>query len=487
MARTSNKNTSNKRSPQSKAVGVKKSAAKQQPANKTATVKTSTAKTSVAKDKLTSTTKPAQQPASPTTKKTDTGQASPSLATGATDKAGSKSAVQNSTPAKHSVAQTTSNKSGNGIAWLALLCGLGGLAAGGYAYYQSVLNQQSNGSKVVSIDSQLKSLTSSQVTVSQALSDIDGRVQQVEQGVEGKLADIDKLVSENATSLQSLQAQQPTTLVDQTKVLEEHAQVLQLRSEESIKQLSAGLGKRVENWQHQELSSVLSSIERHLASTGDTVRAARGLTMLGSELTSLNAVKYAAVNAQLTADVAALEAVQVVDLENTRIQLNKLSDKVTDLPFMQDTLLRADKPKPVIESTVTQAAAASEGEQSAVSRLKSVGKQLFADLGSMVKIQNIDKTPQASLDAQAKFMLNESIRLNLKAAKFALLSKNDSLFQSELGSALSALKPYYDQNSQQVVAWSQGVAALSSMVLAADVPDISGTRKAFEKAVVDGQ
>ena len=385
---------------------------------------------------------------------------------------------------ERSVSSEHAPKSGNGIAWLALLFSLGGLAAGGYAYYQSTLNQQSNGAKVNSIDSQIASLATEQQTTTEALSSVGVRIDEVEQGVTQQFSEVTAGLAQNSESVKLLQQQTVTMeqetapLAEQSKALEQYAMQLQTESAESINALSAQFGETATKWQQQELGSVLSAVERNLAWTGNTTQAAEGLSLLGKQLDD---AKYTAVVEQLNTAVTALKQVPVLDINTPYAQLAALSAKVVELPFIQDAALRAQQPK----STSIDSSQAGE-EAAQTSSFKAVGKKLFADLSDLVKIQNIDKTPSAKLDSNAKFMMNESVRLNIKAAQLALLSKNESLYQAELNAALAASVEYFDQSAEPVTKWSEEVKALTSLQLNTSIPDISGVKAAFD-AVVAGE
>lgn len=397
---------------------------------------------------------------------------------------GAQSAATND--AKHTVtdrpiASAEMPKRGNGIVWLALLFSLGGLAAGGYAYYQSILNQQATGSKVSTIGSQIASLTTEQQSASQAISSVGERIDQVEKSVTQQFGEVTTDLSQSGEAIELLQkqtttiAKQAAPLAEQSKSLEAYAMQLQAQLAESINARSAQFGQTAAKWHEQEFASILSAVEHNLAWTGDTAQAVEGLSLLGGQLGD---AKYAPVTEQLNSALTALKAVPVLDLDRTYSQLAALSSQVIDLPFMQDTALRLQKPK---SASIDSAQVAKEATQ--LSSLKSAGKKLFADLGNLVKIQNIDKTPSVKLDFKAKFMVNESMRLNLKAAQLAILSKNENLFKVELSAAVTAAGEYFDPAAEQVSKWTEEVNDLSLLQLRPTIPDISGVKAAFDKVV----
>ncbi|MFT5259132.1 MAG: hypothetical protein ACI810_000871 [Gammaproteobacteria bacterium] len=393
-----------------------------------------------------------------------------------TDKATSTKATQSDTLSAKSPSHVVvterklieKTNGGNGIAWLALLCGLGGLAAGGYAFYQSTLNQQGVGGIVTSMSTQLNTLSASQTQSVDVLDGVTARVDSIEMRVSDQFLSVETSFTENTALLEQLKAQistvegkEPMALLEQTQVLETRSQILQKQSLASINQLGAQVGQTVSKWQRQEFLSVLSSVERNLAWTDDTKRAVTNLKMLGTEINSLDSDDFAAVSSALAVDIAVLEAIEPVDVEATYQQLASLSSQVASLTFMQDTNFGAEQPKRESASD----SSVGEQEDSTGDKLKAIGKSLLADIGSMVKVRTVGEAPMALLDANTKFMINEAIRLDLKSAQLALLKRNDAVFVAALQSALETSRLYLDQQSDNVTSWSNTFGGLSSLTL----------------------
>ncbi|MFT5275660.1 MAG: hypothetical protein ACI9J2_002201, partial [Saprospiraceae bacterium] len=177
-----------------------------------------------------------------------------------TDKATSTKATQSDTLSAKSPSHVVvterklieKTNGGNGIAWLALLCGLGGLAAGGYAFYQSTLNQQGVGGIVTSMSTQLNTLSASQTQSVDVLDGVTARVDSIEMRVSDQFLSVETSFTENTALLEQLKAQistvegkEPMALLEQTQVLETRSQILQKQSLASINQLGAQVGQTV--------------------------------------------------------------------------------------------------------------------------------------------------------------------------------------------------------------------------------------------------
>ncbi len=414
-------------------------------------------------------------------------------------------------------------KKGNGVAWLALLCGLGGLATGGYAYYQITLNQQQTGGAVSALGGQVEGLVTSQEMVkadltqaTDRLDKADTRIDEVEKSFSEQLSAVDSNVTKSAATVATLQSQS-SALADQSAALEEQSKKLQAsnqqwfdesqesattlfneklaNSKEAFTQYETELGGKVEQWKYAEIRSLLTSVQNNLGLTGDAPRAAEGLALVDDSLGALNDERFKSVREQLSENITELKAIKPIDFKGMNQQLTDLGAQVEDLPYLQDRLIRENdalpektaEAEPEVQSD--DAASDSSGEAvelSAAQRMKAAGKSLFSDLGSMMKVQKVENKPLVSMDSKAKFMVDESVRLNLKAAKLAMLKKDQSVYQAQLDEAVATANKHFDPEAAEVKKWLQGIADLKPIDFDVSVPDISNLRTLFDSAVAKG-
>ncbi len=280
------------------------------------------------------------------------------------------------------VSKQAQPKPGRGIAWLALLCSVLALAAGGYAAYQTTLNQQVTGAQVGSFDDRLKLLTTDQQSLKSLLSEADKDADNMGDRLDSDVKRIDE-------SLRTLESG-----------LDDLKQV----TSASMDEVKANLGQSVARWKLDELHSLLSGVNQLYTLSGDAARAEKGLGIAQAMLGRMDNPRLAAVKSALAKDRLQLKSHEMLDVPALNNRLRGLSDLIPQLALAEDSRGQAG----VNAEDTSPEKASDDG-------LMAMGKSLLGGIGSMVKHKNLDAPLRPSLDSSARFVVYESLQLNIQS------------------------------------------------------------------------
>ncbi len=176
----------------------------------------------------------------------------------------------------------------------------------------------------------------------------------------------------------------------------------------------------------------------------------------------------------LAEDILRVKADRIVDIVSINDRLVSIISLIPDLVLAED--VRADE---------AEAQPADEGSaETEDAGILAAGKTLFDDIGSLVKHKSLDAPLQPSLDEYARFVVYESLRLQVHAAMVASLRRDDVIYQSQLALANGTLKQYFD--TEQVITQTirDQLQVLQSYDLSLDVQGVLGALDALNRVMV---
>ncbi len=432
----------------------------------------------------------AARPQSKAVKSTPTAQKAAISASAVKESAPPKQSNQSTRPLAAASAATGSagspaKSSANGLTWLALLLGLLGLGAGGYAAWNTSINSQSAKSNASGLDERITLVNTDQVTLKKSFSEVESRV--------GEAVDtVKKTAGTIETRLQAAEQKIDTSLVDfDQKLINNQSEIetVTAAANSAVENLTGDFVNQVNRWKLEEARSLLAMVNQQFVWSRDPAVAGRGLVLTDDYLAKLEGVELSDVRSALATEITGLQAAEVVDINSLYQKLESLAAQVESLPLAQDRMLRETAEKAAVELEARRTASATEPEpaERKVDWLFSAGKSLMTDIGSMVKVENIDETPTPTMGSEQKFVVVENLRLKVQSAEMALIRSQVSLYQSSLAAAQAWVERYFDGEAAEVKAWSEELANLSSAKLSAELPDISGSLNALDQVIQAGK
>lgn len=172
----------------------------------------------------------------------------------------------------------------------------------------------------------------------------------------------------------------------------------------------------------------------------------------------------------ITNDVTALQAVPEVDIAGIIFKINALSNQIPNLPLIPSK----------IDTTALPTSSAQNNVSTSWWR-RGVDATMHA-LSSVVVIRHAPpKTPFLPPSQQAYLILN--IQLKLSEAEWAALHKQPAIYHQSLQQAKDWISKYFVEKESATESVLQGISDLQNISVKPNLPDISNSMNALQKAL----
>lgn len=306
----------------------------------------------------------------------------------------------------------TGGAPGSGMLRLALIASLLALAIAAYAAYQFTLSSQVNSARLAGLEDRIEFIVAEQQGQKTAFERLDNTSTTDLKRMDRNMGEIEALVAE-----------------------------LKDRADESIDDIKAKLGASVARWKLDEMHSLLTRVNRVYQLSGDQAQAIAGLRLAQSSLASIEDPMLEGVSAALEEDILSVQSERSVDTRTLYNRLMGLSTLIPELVLTEDSRRAEQLAEVAVEGTEGDVPEGAEADSS----ILAAGKTLFSDIGNLVKHKDLDAPLQPSLDSAARFVVYESLQLNVQAAMAALLRRDDDAYHAQLSLAQETLNLYFDK------------------------------------------
>ena len=324
---------------------------------------------------------------------------------------------------------------------LALPISLIALGAAGYLYWLSLQQDSAVATNNAQVQTQVENkLQGVQSELSQSIAAMNQTLRQLQAQAQADKRNIDELQTRLTKSIQQVTAKQQTTRKDW--LLAEVEYLLRLANQRVLmEQTSTGA------------LALLKSADKILKETED--------------------VTIYAVRKAVADDIAALEAVPVVDTEGVFLQLGALGRQVPNLrliPISEQHQL-PDLLEEVTPEVVNESWSAG---------LKASWSKAIDKLDKLVVIRHRDEPVEPLLSPKQSYYLQQNLLLMLEQAQLAMLQKQQASYDASLDKAQHWVSTYFEQKDGTTQSLLRGIAELKSVQVNAEIPDISGSLRSLK-------
>ncbi|HEY5791453.1 MAG TPA: uroporphyrinogen-III C-methyltransferase [Gammaproteobacteria bacterium] len=239
--------------------------------------------------------------------------------------------------------------------------------------------------------------------------------------------------------------------------------------EESYQALQRQLGQDSSGWVVAEAEYLMRSANHRLQLAQDVPGAIAALEAADQRLRSLADPALLPVREQLADGIAALKAVPQVDVEGLALTLVSLARRAETLPVLG---ARYTAPDAAGGTAVLDAARQAEGWQAAVDAV-------WNEVKGLVEVRRNDIPAKPLLAPEHEYFLHLNLRLQLDAARLALLRRAEPLYAASLATAREWVATWFDQEPAPTRALLAELERLEGTAIAPALPDISGALHAL--------
>ncbi|MCG6866750.1 MAG: uroporphyrinogen-III C-methyltransferase [Thiogranum sp.] len=231
-----------------------------------------------------------------------------------------------------------------------------------------------------------------------------------------------------------------------------------------ISTLAAIIGRSESGWTLAEVEYLLRIGNQLLQLQRDTNAAAKALEAADERLREFADPHYLDVREQIARDLEAVKAVPEVDVDGLAVTLGAAITSVDRLPVAgthYQPVSHLDKDNGVAAGTTAK-------------NIDELGKVVWASLSELFRLREHDKPVGPMLPPEREYFLRENFRLQLAAARLALLRNDAAQYQAALHTATEWLVGYFDPADTSVQQLKSRLEAIAAVDIAPKLPDVSG-------------
>lgn len=237
-----------------------------------------------------------------------------------------------------------------------------------------------------------------------------------------------------------------------------------------VSTLAELIGRSEQGWSLAEVEYLLRIANQRLQLQGDVKTAEQALIAADQRLQDLADPHFLSVREQIARDLESLQAVPSVDVEGISLSLTTALTSIDQLSV----------PGSRYQPPVT---AESKGEnvRATIADWRELPSLLWSSLSGLFRIREHDKPVTPMLAPQREYFLRENLRLQLAAARLALLRDDDVQYRAILATARDWLNTYFADDDLGVTTLVSEIDRLRVIDTVPQLPDISGSLRVLRQ------
>ncbi|MDT8386932.1 MAG: uroporphyrinogen-III C-methyltransferase [Thiogranum sp.] len=240
--------------------------------------------------------------------------------------------------------------------------------------------------------------------------------------------------------------------------------------EERLSVLAALVGRSDEGWTLAEVEYLLGVASKQLQLRGDVKTARVALQSADALLRERSDPHYRTVREQIEEDLEVLARLPVVDVDGISIRLDAWTDRIDKLPVAGTVY---QPPEQTDYSGVDMPDTAADWKQ-VPGLVWNLVKELF-------RFREHDKAVKPMLAPEREYFLRENLKLQLSAAKLALLRDNGAQYHAALRISREWLKEYFSMEEPSVREAHGRLGELLEIEVSPELPDISNSLRVLRQ------
>jgi uroporphyrin-3 C-methyltransferase len=237
--------------------------------------------------------------------------------------------------------------------------------------------------------------------------------------------------------------------------------------------LAALMGRSEQGWSLAEVEYLLRIANQRLQLQRDVNTAEQALKAADQRLHDLADPHFLSVREQIARDLDAVQAVPTVDSDGISLSL------ATALVGIDQLSVAGSHYRPAVETE----SEASE-TPTTIRDWRELPKLLWSTLSGLFRIREHDKPVTPMLAPEREYFLRENLRLQLSAARLALLRDDGAQYQAILTTAQDWLNAYFTDDDTKVNDLMAQLEQLKAIDTVPRLPDISGSLRVLRQQMM---
>ncbi len=220
------------------------------------------------------------------------------------------------------------------------------------------------------------------------------------------------------------------------------------------------------HWLLREVEYLLTAAELRLQLERDVVTAIAALEAADRRLSDSNDPTLIPLREQIIGSLNALRAIRPPDVPGLALALADIMTRVEDLPLKGLEMIHAAE-VPGASTTPGDAVSAQ------APRWRTALRAMWRDLVALVDVKSMSVPDHVIFDPGKRYLLQQSVRLELAAARLELLRHDTQNFRASLARISDLLGRHYDTQAPEVSAMMETLTPMRSVELAPSLPTLS--------------
>lgn len=233
----------------------------------------------------------------------------------------------------------------------------------------------------------------------------------------------------------------------------------------ALEALYQQLSRNSDEWALSEIEQTLTIAAQQLQLAGNVRAAILALQNADARLQRIDRPQLAPLRKVIERDIELLRVSPFVDVVGLSLKIENVIEAV-------ETASLAMQQRPAEQGRSTAAGDAGEAVYVRLAR------EIWADLRSLVRIQNVERPEPPLLDPGQAFFLRENVKLRLLSARIALIQRDAKTYRSDLLASRQWIERHYDPRDRNVAASLASLKQLAEIDVGIAAPDINASLNA---------
>jgi len=284
--------------------------------------------------------------------------------------------------------------------------------------------------------------------------------------LDGRLVAAQAASDTRATALEAQLVEQAAAIARQETALEHQREL----AEQTYQALRTEVGQDRNRWVIAEIEYLMRIASHRLLRARDAHAAIAALEAADRRLHDLGDPVWLGVREQVSDEIAALRAMPEVDIEGLALSLRSLAKRAETLPVLGARYRPGDARGDRAEG----AEPAAHGED-----WREALEVAWQQIKGLVEVRRNDQPAEPMLAPSLEYFLYQNLRLQLDAARLALLRGEAPLYAESLRSARDWAATYFDQEHASTQAMVTELDRLLGVDIAPQLPEVGGALRAL--------